>query len=91
MNFFPGPPQTRALVGAAEKWQQRQRRGEKLLRCPRRRFGAWSNPSRDAVSEPEWPRVNRSVKPTNHRACPTRPRPSGSASLRGLCQNAEPK
>eukprot|EP00983_Pelagomonas_calceolata_P102464 1158808-Pelagomonas_calceolata.AAC.5 len=36
MNFFPGPPWTRALVGAAKKWQQRQRRGEELLRCPRR-------------------------------------------------------
>eukprot|EP00983_Pelagomonas_calceolata_P083460 1156167-Pelagomonas_calceolata.AAC.4 len=44
MNFFPGPPRTRALVGAAEKWQQRQRRGEELLRCPRRPSGAWSNP-----------------------------------------------
>eukprot|EP00983_Pelagomonas_calceolata_P124979 1161168-Pelagomonas_calceolata.AAC.2 len=60
----------RALSSAVAMWQQRQRRGEELLRCPGRRSGAW----------PQWPGVSRGGKFPNHRACPLRQRPSGVAS-----------
>eukprot|EP00983_Pelagomonas_calceolata_P035450 1108619-Pelagomonas_calceolata.AAC.3 len=43
-NFFPGPPRTHALAGAAAMWQQRQLSGEELLGCPGQRSRAWSNP-----------------------------------------------
>eukprot|EP00983_Pelagomonas_calceolata_P113678 1160009-Pelagomonas_calceolata.AAC.5 len=38
-------------------------------------FKAWG-----AMSEPQWPGVNRSVISPNHRACPLRQCPSGIAS-----------